>query len=1045
MNCEEITQYIFGFLNKSLPEKEEAGFKAHIQSCIKCAERIIAEKDLEETVKGKITADIKLPPELKGKIIGKINSEPTIKIVRKDGTEETIQIKEDITTFGRKSKCAICLKEDNKISRKHCQIERKGDAFEITDMDSRNGISVNGEKITKKLLSPGDKIKIGDTMVFFNLPINIPATKTEQATTESAPAVAAPTKAESAPAQPAQPAPVQPMPAGIHPEHEIHHKHKKRRLINPREESLTPYLAAAAGILIVIGIIALMNSGGGGKTYNAGNYNERKLSGSTKTDAQITETQSKLDKAYYEVNNLAKDYLYKEALSKAEGFLQEYGRKLDDSQKGYLRAKIEYLEQCLVREKETKDALETLEKEIAGITDPVVIKEKYEELSRIAWSTVFTARINTKITELNTAIRVKEESEKAFAALKSDISNDIAKGNYSEAIKRCEFFKTLNDNNYAEALIKQEMKTIDTEAKKNLEPVIQEGNGILARNDLEKAKEFYLNQATRFQGTKYSTQLEAQLAQINTLITRESDEKALARKSSLKLLEEGDGLAKKYDYKNASAKYSEALKTIGTEYPSLKERTLAKLDCFKKENILFESFIQKIKGKTVSLPRLSGNGTVTEVNYESFSLSNNSVIKWSFVNPDEMYSLFKKTGLISSDPDNISIFCLEHKLLDEAFEVLNIIIKRNQARKPELEKLLELYTGKKTPEGGYLVYKDKWLTPEDKNDIVTQENITALASTFKSAKTATDMEKICLNIAKLIETNPSQKLEFNGIILKYLQENYTTLKKVSEKQMGNVNMGKMKAVKEELNQKRAEALKEIREGPPAPPASHPETSREMNEKVEAVRAIWEKPMDRVIELDKSLAETISKLKVLATEIKKYSPASSTENTEELSVLSSLAAGSKIDIKNFPLNGAEAKLIEYNKKTMEENAKNKEATAPEIETVRLINEYRIMMGLQAVKIHDLLTLAARKHSNHMQSVGQLAHEGIGDGTPSSRVKAEGYSGGVGENCYMSSNGATPQGGFDGWYWSHGHHLNMIGNWISIGPGCAPNYYTTNFGR
>ncbi|MBI4834487.1 MAG: FHA domain-containing protein [Planctomycetes bacterium] len=1036
MNCEEITKHIFDFLSKSLPALEEAEFKTHIQTCLKCAERVIAEKELEESIKEKITADITLPSRLKEQIVEKISSGSSLKIIRKDGKEEAIKIKEDIITFGRKSKCTVCLQEDSKISRNHCRIERKGNTFEITDLDSRNGMYINGEKTIHKTLSPGDEIKIGDTIVIFTPPVTVPETNAGQKPAESAPAVMTTAKVE-----PSQPAPVGP---AISPEHEIHHKHKKHRVINPREESLTPYLAAAAGILIAIGIIAFINSGGGGKAYNTGTPNERKSSPSAKTDAQITETQSRLDKAYYEVNNLAKDYLYKEALSKAEGFLQEYGRELTDSQKEYLKIKIEYLEQCLAREKETKESLEMLEKEIVWVTDPALIKGKYEELSRIAWSTVFTARINAKIAELNQTILEKEESEKSFAGFKSDITEDLAKGNYSDAVKRCEFFKTLNDNDYAETLIKQEMETINAEAKKGFEPVALEGNEILARNDLEKARGFYQNQAARFRGTNYAGQLEARLEEINKLIAKEDNQKSLARKSSLKLLDEGDILAKKYDYKNASAKYSEALKTIATEYPSLKERASTMHDCLKKESALFESLIQKIKDKTVSLPRLSGNGTVIQANHEGFSLSNNSTIKWASINPTEMYSLFKKTGLVSADPEPIAIFCLENKLLNEAFDAFNSIVKRDKALKPNLEELLELYTGKKTPEGGYLIYKNKWLTPAEKNDMVAQETLTALASSLKSTRTAADMGKICLDITKLIEANPSQKTELNRIILKDLQETYNALKKTTEKSFGKLDIEKLRKIKGELNQKRQEALKEIREGPTDPPASHPKTSQKMNEKVEAVRAIWEKPTDRVIQLDKSLTGTVDKLKILANEIKKYSPPS-VENMEELDILSALTLNSKVDIKNFPLNAVEAKLIQYNKKVMEENEKNMEATTPETETVRLINEYRIMMGLQALKIHDLLTKAARKHSNHMQSVRQLAHEGIGDGTPASRTKTEGFNGsGVGENCYMSTS-ASPKESVDGWYWSHGHHINMIGNWIFIGPGCASNYYTTNFGR
>lgn len=258
-----------------------------------------------------------------------------------------------------------------------------------------------------------------------------------------------------------------------------------------------------------------------------------------------------------------------------------------------------------------------------------------------------------------------------------------------------------------------------------------------------------------------------------------------------------------------------------------------------------------------------------------------------------------------------------------------------------------------------------------------------------------------------------------------------------------VNLGQLTTLKKELNKKRAEALKEIREGKPDPPPDHPRTSEKMDKKVKEVRALWEKPLERVVQLDKSLNEEVELMQLLITELKKYN--TSTEDAAyDLDVLSTLASGSKIDIKNYPLNSAEASLIKENKKIMEANEANKTVSVVEKEMIRYQNEYRIMMGLRALQIDDQLSRAARKHSEFMQSVGKFAHSGIGDGEPSGRARAEGYSGSsVGENIAMGMQ--EPRSAFDGWYWSYGHHLNIIGAYNSIGGGIAEKYYTTMFGR
>jgi diguanylate cyclase (GGDEF)-like protein len=64
---------------------------------------------------------------------------------------------------------------DSKASRKHARInviEREGaaiDEYILTDLNSRNGTFLNGQKITSQALSNGDKITIGDHILRFEL------------------------------------------------------------------------------------------------------------------------------------------------------------------------------------------------------------------------------------------------------------------------------------------------------------------------------------------------------------------------------------------------------------------------------------------------------------------------------------------------------------------------------------------------------------------------------------------------------------------------------------------------------------------------------------------------------------------------------------------------------------------------------------------------------------------------------------------------------------------------------------------------------------
>ena len=61
---------------------------------------------------------------------------------------------------------------DKQVSRKHMQIrlDKAADCYYATDMTSRNGVFINGRKISEEtVLADGDRIRIGDTEMLFTL------------------------------------------------------------------------------------------------------------------------------------------------------------------------------------------------------------------------------------------------------------------------------------------------------------------------------------------------------------------------------------------------------------------------------------------------------------------------------------------------------------------------------------------------------------------------------------------------------------------------------------------------------------------------------------------------------------------------------------------------------------------------------------------------------------------------------------------------------------------------------------------------------------
>jgi hypothetical protein len=62
---------------------------------------------------------------------------------------------------GRSAGCQLSL-DDALISRRHAMIVVAGDAVTVEDLDSRNGVLVNGQRITQKTtIRPGDRIVVG--------------------------------------------------------------------------------------------------------------------------------------------------------------------------------------------------------------------------------------------------------------------------------------------------------------------------------------------------------------------------------------------------------------------------------------------------------------------------------------------------------------------------------------------------------------------------------------------------------------------------------------------------------------------------------------------------------------------------------------------------------------------------------------------------------------------------------------------------------------------------------------------------------------------
>lgn len=78
-----------------------------------------------------------------------------------------IELDDEEVVIGRSPDCDIQLTLEH-VSRKHARIFYINEEYQIEDLESTNGVYVNGVKVAKCNLRNHDQIEIGEVKVFFN-------------------------------------------------------------------------------------------------------------------------------------------------------------------------------------------------------------------------------------------------------------------------------------------------------------------------------------------------------------------------------------------------------------------------------------------------------------------------------------------------------------------------------------------------------------------------------------------------------------------------------------------------------------------------------------------------------------------------------------------------------------------------------------------------------------------------------------------------------------------------------------------------------------
>jgi hypothetical protein len=97
---------------------------------------------------------------------GDLPLEREVAVLSWDG--KTKRVDNRRVVLGRSRDCDIQI-EDANVSRRHAELRQEGTAYWIVDLDSTNGIEVNGRRVQRAKLEPGDSFTVGETAIAFSL------------------------------------------------------------------------------------------------------------------------------------------------------------------------------------------------------------------------------------------------------------------------------------------------------------------------------------------------------------------------------------------------------------------------------------------------------------------------------------------------------------------------------------------------------------------------------------------------------------------------------------------------------------------------------------------------------------------------------------------------------------------------------------------------------------------------------------------------------------------------------------------------------------
>ncbi|MBW2701843.1 MAG: FHA domain-containing protein [Deltaproteobacteria bacterium] len=112
-------------------------------------------------------SDVKADPTADTKTLA-VSSQSMLEQKEGPGSPRKIPLSSKLTVFGRSTNCTVQL-HSSEISRAHMMIKKEEGRFICQDLESYNGVHLNGIRIHSAELRNGDTIQIGNVVFIFRL------------------------------------------------------------------------------------------------------------------------------------------------------------------------------------------------------------------------------------------------------------------------------------------------------------------------------------------------------------------------------------------------------------------------------------------------------------------------------------------------------------------------------------------------------------------------------------------------------------------------------------------------------------------------------------------------------------------------------------------------------------------------------------------------------------------------------------------------------------------------------------------------------------